>query len=112
MKIDNKIRDGKLQCNINREASKMSTASSAETDKYKYLTSKEILPSSQSGIKKQANFADSPFGKAFEKQIKTIEDQGGKQIKAFEGYGKQLIKSNREKESLTIFKQKSSWRTC
>ena len=32
----------------------------------------------------QANFTYSPLGKAFQKQIKTIEDQGEKQIKAFQ----------------------------
>ena len=31
----------------------------------------------------QAKFTYSPLGKAFEKQIKTIEDQGEKQIEAF-----------------------------
>ena len=30
----------------------------------------------------QAKFTFSPLGKAFEKQIKTIEDQGEKQMKA------------------------------
>ena len=32
----------------------------------------------------QAKFTYSPLGKAFEKQIKTIEDQGEKQIKAIQ----------------------------
>ena len=40
----------------------------------------------------QTNFAYSPLGKAFEKQIKTIDDQGKKQIKAFEKHRKQLEK--------------------
>ena len=30
----------------------------------------------------QAKFTYSPLGKAFEKQIKTIEDQGEKQVEA------------------------------
>ena len=30
----------------------------------------------------KTNFTDSPLGKAFEKQIQTIEDQGTKQVKA------------------------------
>ena len=30
----------------------------------------------------KSNFTDSPLGKAFEKQIKTIEDKGTKQVKA------------------------------
>ena len=37
----------------------------------------------------QAKFTYSPLGKAFEKQTKTIEDQGKKQIKATEDHGKQ-----------------------
>ena len=36
-----------------------------------------------------------------EKQIR-IEDQGKKQIKAPEEYGKLLVKSNSEKDSLTF----------
>ena len=32
----------------------------------------------------QAKFTYSPLGKAFEKQIKTIEDQGEKQIKVIQ----------------------------
>ena len=34
-----------------------------------------ILLSNQKQITEQAKFTYSPFGKAFEKQIKTIEDQ-------------------------------------
>ena len=37
-------------------------------------------PSNQQQIIEQAKFTDSPFGKAFEKQIKIIEDQGEKQV--------------------------------
>ena len=42
----------------------------------------------------QAKVTYSPLGKAFEKQIKVIEDQGEKQIKVIEEHGKQLAKSN------------------
>ena len=35
----------------------------------------------------QAKFAYSPLGKAFEKQIKRIEDQKEKQIKAIQNQG-------------------------
>ena len=55
---------------------KISALSSGKTDKYEYLTSEEILPSNQQQIIEQAKFNYSPLGKAFEKQIKTIEDQG------------------------------------
>ena len=40
--------------------------------------------SDQSRIKEQAKFTYSPLGKAFEKQIKTVEDQGIKQAEALE----------------------------
>ena len=80
MTIDNKLKDGKLQCGINRETVKISAFSSGKIDKYEYLADEEILPSDQSRIIEQAKFTYSPLGKAFEKQIKTIEDQGIKQI--------------------------------
>ena len=94
MKIDDKIRDEKLQCHINREAAKISTLSSGEIDKYEYLTDEAISSSKQRQIIEQAKFAYSPLGRAFEKQTKTIEDQGKKQIKALEDHGKQLFVSN------------------
>ena len=39
----------------------------------------KFIPSNQQQIIEQARFTYSPLGKAFEKQIKTIEDQGKKQ---------------------------------
>ena len=36
----------------------------------------DILPSNQQQIIEQTKFAYSPLGKALDKQIKTIEDQG------------------------------------
>ena len=82
MTIDDKIRDEKLQYDINREAAKISTLSSSKIHKYKYLTGEDILPSSNQQIIEQARFTYSPLGKAFNKQIKTIEDQGKKQVDA------------------------------
>ena len=38
------------------------------------------MPSNQQQIIEQAKFTYSPLGKAFEKQTKTIEDQGKKQV--------------------------------
>ena len=48
------------------------------------------MPSNQQQIIEQAKFTYSPLGKAFEKQTKTIEDQGKKQIKAIQDNKKQL----------------------
>ena len=52
--------------------------------KYEYLTGEDILRSNQQQIIEQAKLTYSPLGKAFEKPIKTIEDQGKKQVDALE----------------------------
>ena len=84
MTIKDQIRDEKLQYDINGEATKISALSSGEIHKYEYLTGEDILPSNQQQIIKQAKFTYFPLGKAFGKQIKTIEDQGKKQVDALE----------------------------
>ena len=88
MTIDDQIEDEKLQYDINREAAKISALSSGKINKYEYLTGEEILPSNQKQIIEQSKFVLSPLGKAFEKQIKTIEDRRQKQIKAIQNQGK------------------------
>ena len=65
-----KIRDKKLQYDINREAAKISALSSGKIDKYEYLTGEEILPSDQRRVIEQAKFAYPLVGKALEKQKK------------------------------------------
>ena len=45
---------------------------------------------------KQGEFTYFSFGKAFQKQIKTIENQGGMQIKSIEEHEKKLAESNEE----------------
>ena len=82
MTINDQIRDEKLQYNINREAAKISALSSGKIHKYEYLTGEDILPSNQQKIIEQTKCTYSPLGKALEKQIKTIEDQGEKEIDA------------------------------
>ena len=82
MTIDDGIRDEKLQYDINREATKISALLSDKIHKYQYLTGKDILPSNQQQIIEQAKFPCWSLGKAFEKQMKTIEDQGKKQVEA------------------------------
>ena len=69
---------------INREAAKISALSSNKFKKYENLTGEEILPSNQRQMIEQAKFTYSPLGKAFEKQMKTIEGQREKQIKAIQ----------------------------
>ena len=69
MTINDQTKNEKLQYNINREASKISTLSSGQIHKYEYLSGEDILPSNQQQITEQAKFTYSPLGKAFEKQI-------------------------------------------
>ena len=76
MTIDDQIRDEKLRYDINKEAAKISALSSGKLHKYEYLTGKDILPSNQQQLTEQTKFMYSPLGKALDKQIKTIEEQG------------------------------------
>ena len=112
MIIDDQISDEKLQYDINREAAKISALSSGRIDKYEYFTGKEILPSNQQQTIEQAKFTYSPLGKSFEKQIKTIEDQGHKQFKALKAFKsdneKLTIKDMIPKSALIMIKLKKS----
>ena len=99
MTTNDQIRDEKLRYDINREAAKISALSSGKINKYEYLTGEEILPFNQQQIIEQAKFAYSPLGKAFEKQIKAIQDQG---------HAKTIKKYNHDdKDSSLISKQKN-----
>ena len=90
MTIEDQVKDEKLQYDINREAAKISALSSGKLDKYEYFTGEEILPSNQQQIIQQAKFNYSPLGKAIEKQIKTTENQGQKQVDALKTSYKKL----------------------
>ena len=83
-------------CNmiLTKKEQKYQQLSSGNIDKCEYLTGEEILPFNQIKITEQDKFIYSPLGKAFEKQTKSIEDQGKKQIKAIEDHGKQWVISN------------------
>ena len=95
MTIDDNIRDEKLQHDINRDEAKISVLSSGKIDKYEYLTGEEILSSDHGRKIEQAKFTYSPLGKAFEKQAKTIEEQGETQMDVVTNQSKKL-------EALTI----------
>ena len=101
----------KVQYDINREAVKISALSSGKIHKYEYLTGEDILPSNQQQIIEQAKFTYSPLGKAFEKQIKTIEDQRKKQVDALENLKRKEErkptegKSNNQSRATIIFNE-------
>ena len=108
MTIEDQIKDEKLQYDINREAAKLSALSSGKIDKYEHLTGEKILPSNQQQIIEQAKFTYSPLGKAFEKQTKTIENQGEKQIKGIQDNKEQSVNINDDdyKNKLLLLKEK------
>ena len=113
MTIEDQIRDGKLQYDIYREPSNISALSSGKIDKYEYLTGEKILPSNQQKIIEKAKFTYSPLGKAFEKQTKTIEDLGEKQIKAIQnkGFNKSIEKAKFDADyDLAILRQKEIYK--
>ena len=116
MTIEDQIKDEKLKYDINRKAAKISALSSGKIDKYKYLlTGEEILLSNQQQIIEQAKFTYSPLGKVFEKQTKTIEDQGKKQIKAIQDKSLEKIKKysdydNDYKKELLLSKEREIFR--
>ena len=82
---------------LTKKEQKISTFSSRKIDKYECLTGEEILTFDQSRIIEQAKFSYSPFRKAFEKQIKTTEDQGIKQVETLKGL---KMGENQELESV------------
>ena len=89
MTIDNKIRDEKLQYNINREVAKISALSSDKVVKYESLAGEEILPFDESRIIEQGKFTYFALSEAFEK--KPIEDQGIKQVEVSEALKQEEI---------------------
>ena len=82
MTINNQIKDENLQYILIEK-------------QQKYLL--YILPCNQQQIIEQTKFTYSPLGKAFDKQIKTIEDQGKRQVDALN-----TSKSNNNNNKLEI----------
>ena len=60
-----------------------------------------MLPSNQKQIIEQAKFTYSPLGKVFEKQTKTITNQGKKQVDALN-----TLKSIKDNKSESLLKYK------
>ena len=90
--VHDKMRDERLQYNINREAANISVLSSGKIDKYEYLTGEEIILPDQRRVIEQAKFTYSPLGKSLEKQTKTIKEQGKKQIDAITNNQNKILK--------------------
>ena len=61
------------------------------------------MPSNQQQISRQAKFTYPPLGKSFEKQIKTIEDQGKKQVDALKSLESMKSKEVKSEERKLIY---------
>ena len=96
MTINDQIRDEKLRYDINREAAKILALSPGKIHKYEYLTGEDILSFNQQQVIEQARFTYSPLGKAFEKQVKTIENQGKKEVDALKD-----LKTKKQTKAIT-----------
>ena len=92
---------------MNRESIKISALSSGKLDKYEYVTGEEIFPSNQRQIIEPAKFTYYPSLETFEKQTKTIEEQGKKQIDAITNQNERLVSlTNKDDHKGNIFHKK------
>ena len=71
MTINDKIRDEKLQYDINRETAKISALSSEKIDN---LSGEEILSPDQRRVIEQAKFAYSPMAKLLKNKQKQLKN--------------------------------------
>ena len=117
MAIDDKIRDGKSQYDVNRGAAKISALSWGEIINIDILQVKKY----KRRVTEQAKFTYSPLRAALAKKTKT-EDQGKKQIKTMKYLVEKQIQpleirfekvlSDRSKiNHFFVFKTFSKWRT-
>ena len=90
--LDDKIKANKAQCELDKEAAKISVLSSSELEKYECLTGEDL--GYKPDIIQKAKFEYSQLGKVFNKgldqsdkkegllkRLKNIEDKGEEQLK-------------------------------
>ena len=117
MTIENKIKDEKLQYDINRDVTKISALSSGKIDKYETLLVRKYYPQINKKLLNKLNLLILLWEKLLKNRQKKIEDQGEKQTKTIQDksienikkcsdydndYKKELLKQKKEK-SLKIF---------
>ena len=66
-----KIKANKAQCELDREAAKISALSSGELEKYEYLTGEDL--GYKPDVIQKAKFEYSPLGKVFNKGLDESE---------------------------------------
>ena len=107
MKIDDKIRDEKLQYDIKREAAKRWALSYEKIDKYEYHTGEEIEEWSSWSKKsdRTSKVCILSISKSFWKQMTIIEDQRKKQINAITNQNKRLQALTNKDDHKSIYKE-------
>ena len=80
--LEDKIKAEKLAHDVSETAAKISALKSGDIDKYEFLTEQEVIPRGAEASLASVQFEYSPLGKAFEKQVQAIEEQGDKQVQA------------------------------
>ena len=80
--LEDKVRQAELEHDVQETAAKISALKSGDIDKYELLTETDVIPRGAEASLAAAKFEYSPLGKAFDKQVKAIEEQGNKQVAA------------------------------
>ena len=92
MATDDKIKDEKLQYDIDKEAGKTSVSFSSKTDKYEYLAGEEILLSDQRKVIEQAKFTYYPLRSKF--QQNTFIEEAKNELNKIKEIKKAIGKEN------------------
>ena len=98
--LDRKIMRNEAQYHLDRKATKISTLSSNNLNKYEYLTGKDL--DLKSSTVEQAQFEYSPLGKIFNKRLDKDEDKKEgllKRLKNIEDKNEELLKAKNKIEN-------------
>ena len=107
--LNKKILQLEAQCDLDRQAAKISVLSSNNLSKYKYLIGEDL------GLKpstvEQAKFEYSPLGKVFNKELDKDDQKETllKKLKNIEDHGKKLLAKNSQSlKAIDYFSQLSA----
>ena len=80
--LNAKLREAAVEKDLRQTAAKISALKSGNIDKYEFLTDTDIVPRGADSSLADVQFEYSPLGKAFDKQVKAIQEQGQRQVAA------------------------------
>ena len=99
--LDDKIKANKAQYDFDREAAKISALSSAELEKYEYLTGEDL-----GDLIQKAKCEYSLFGKVFNKGLDQSDEKEGllKRLKNLESKNEQQLEATKDGQQLQTIK--------